>query len=126
MLKKLQSKPEQKSELWPQIRKDLLSHERGELKAVYPVLRAHAATRELADQHDREASEMENLIGKIDNAFGDTWKTLFDQLTEAVLAHAEEEEQQIFPQAQEAIGKKTAEELLPKFEAAKKQAEQVA
>src|SRR5262249_48663483 len=54
MLKRLQSKPEKKAELWPEIRRELLSHERGEIREVYPVLRQHVQTRALAEHHDQE------------------------------------------------------------------------
>ncbi|TMQ13574.1 MAG: hypothetical protein E6J90_28220 [Deltaproteobacteria bacterium] len=38
LLKRLQDKPEKKPELWPEIRRELLSHERGELRVVYRKL----------------------------------------------------------------------------------------
>lgn len=121
MLKRLQSKPEKKAELWPQIRRELLSHERGEVREVYPVLRQHVQTRALAEHHDQEAAEMERLIEQIDSAVADEWRPLFDQLVDAVTNHANQEENEIFPKAQEAIGDKTAKEIEPRFLAAKKQ-----
>ena len=121
MLKRLQSKPEKKAELWPEIRRDLLSHERGEIREVYPVLRQHVQTRALAEHHDQEAAEMERLIERIDVAVADEWRALFDQLVEIVIRHANEEENDIFPKAQEAIGDKAAKDLEPRFLAAKKQ-----
>jgi len=121
MLKRLQSKPEKKAELWPEIRRELLSHERGEVREVYPVLRQHVQTRALAEHHDQEAAEMERLIERLDTATADDWRSLFDQLTDAVIHHANEEENNIFPKAQEAIGDKAAKELEPRFLAAQKQ-----
>lgn len=121
MLKRLQSKPEKKAELWPEIRRELLSHERGEMREVYPVLRQHVQVRPLAERHDQEASEMERLIERIDAAVADEWRPLYDQLVDAVIHHAKEEENTIFPKAQEAIGDKAAKELEPRFLAAKRQ-----
>lgn len=122
MLKRLQDKPEKKAELWPEIRRELLSHERGEMREVYPVLRQHVETRTLADVHDQEAAELERLIERIDMAATGEWRTLFDQLVDTVIQHANEEEETIFPRALDAIGHKAAKDLEPRFLAAKKQA----
>jgi hemerythrin superfamily protein len=121
MLKRLQGKPEKKPELWPEIRRELLSHERGEMREVYPVLRLHVQTRALAEHHDQEAAEMQRLIERIDAAPDGEWRSLFDQLVDTVLHHANEEENDIFPKAQEAIGEQAAKELEPRFLAAKQQ-----
>ncbi len=121
MLKRLQSKPEKQAELWPEIRRELLSHERGEVREVYPVLRQHVQTRALAEHHDQEAAEMERLIERIDTATAADWRPLFDQLVDTVIRHANQEESDIFPKAQEAIGAQAAKDLEPRFLAAKKQ-----
>ena len=121
MLKRLQSKPEKKAELWPEIRRALLSHERGEVRELYPVLRQHVQTRALAEHHDQEAAEMERLIERIDTATADDWRPLFDQLVDVVIHHANQEEHDIFPKAQEAIGDKATKDLEPRFLAAQKQ-----
>lgn len=120
MLKRLQDKPEKRGELWPQIRRELISHERAEMREVYPVLRQHAQTRALADHHDQEAAELERLIERIDMAAAD-WQTLFDQLVDTVVHHANEEENEIFPKAQEAIGDRTTKDLEARFLAVKQQ-----
>jgi hemerythrin superfamily protein len=122
MLKRLQSKPEKRIELWSDIRRELLSHERAEMREVYPVLRQRVETRALAEHHDQEAAELERLIERIDTAAGDAWRTLYDQLVDAVHHHANEEEAEIFPKAQQAIGEQAARDLESRFLLAKKQA----
>jgi hemerythrin superfamily protein len=122
LLKRLQDKPEKKSELWPEIRRELLSHERGEIREVYPVLRQHTVTRALAEHHDQEAAELERLIQRLDMATADDWRMLFNELVDIVIRHASEEEAEIFPKAQAAIGDTAAKELDARFLAAKKQA----
>jgi hemerythrin superfamily protein len=64
---------------------------------------------------------MERLVERIDAATADDWRPLFDQLVDAVIHHANHEENNIFPKAQEAIGDKAAKDLEPRFLAAKKQ-----
>jgi hemerythrin superfamily protein len=121
LLKSLQKDPEKRTDLWPEIRRELIAHERGELRVLYPELRAHVETRDFADEHDREAIELENLIERIDTALDDTWRPLFDRLVDAVLTHTEHEETVIFPRALEVIGGDRARELDAGFRAAKLQ-----
>jgi iron-sulfur cluster repair protein YtfE (RIC family) len=123
LLERARSSPEKRAELWPTIRMELLSHERGELRELYPVLRMYPETRALADGHDEEARELEQLISVLDATLiaSDAWDALLDRLTETVLAHAKEEENQIFPQAQRVIGEERALEIEPKFLLAKQQ-----
>ena len=150
LLKRLQDKPEKKPELWPEIRRELLSHvafpigaytkpqvralareldlpvhdkpDSQELRVVYPVLRQYVQTRALAEHHDQEATEVENLIEKLDLAQALDWRALYDQLVDTVIHHAEEEEKEIFPKALDAIGDQTAKDLDERFLAAKQHA----
>jgi hemerythrin superfamily protein len=121
LLHRLQRKPDEKSELWPEIRRELISHERAELREVYPVLRQHEQLRTLADEHDREAGELDDMIDELETAPLDEWMPLFDQLVDTVIHHAQQEEQRIFPAALQVIGHDTAKQLDAKFLAAKKQ-----
>ena len=111
------------TQLWPTIRRELISHEKAEMREVYPVLRAREATRALADHHDAEASELEQLITSIDElAVGaPARREMYQRLIDTVLHHAREEESDIFPKAQDAIGKDQAEALDARFLAAKQQ-----
>jgi hemerythrin superfamily protein len=123
LLERAKSSNEKFSELWPTIRRELLSHEQAEMREVYPVLRARDATRDLADHHDAEASEMELLITTIDElAIGSSERVeMYERLVDAVQHHAREEETDIFPKAQDAIGKDQAEAMDEKFLSAKQQ-----
>jgi hemerythrin superfamily protein len=121
LLKHLQDDPDRRSQLWPEIRRELLSHERGELREVYPVMREHPQLMELALHHDEEAADLENLIDDIEAAGDVDWQPLYDQLVDMVNHHAQEEEKHIFPKAQKVIGDKLTEELDARFLAAKRQ-----
>lgn len=120
LLKRLQAAPDRRGELWPEIRRDLLAHERGEAREVYPALRDHAETRALAEHHDEEAAELEDLIMDIDEGQRD-WQALFDELVTTVIRHAIEEEKEIFPKAQKAIGEDMARQLDARFRTIHKQ-----
>lgn len=113
--------PEKRADLWPKIRTALLAHERAEIQEVYPVLRNLPETRAFADHHDLEANSMESVIDRLDamDLRSEAWGDLFEQLADTVKHHAvEEEEQQIFPVAEKALGETRAKELDEKFLAA--------
>jgi hypothetical protein len=113
LLKLAKADPGQRPTLWPVIRQTLFSHEHGEVRELFPVLRQYADVRALADQHDAEAHELDAILGRLDRMpmQSELWSALFDQLIETVLAHVAEEETQIFPAAQAAIGEARALQL---------------
>ena len=123
LLERAKASNEKFVQLWPTIRRELLSHEKAELREVYPMLRTREATRPLAQEHDLEAQEMEQLIAAIDElpVAAPERAEVYQRLVTAVTEHAREEEGEIFPRAQEAIGKAQAEALEATFLAAKKQ-----
>lgn len=110
--------------LYPTIRRELLSHEQGELKAVYPVLGQYSATSEIAAIHAHEASELDAAIEALDalDLAGEEWKPAFEHLFGVVKRHVEEEEGEFFPRAQETIGDAQAQALEGRYEAAKESA----
>jgi hemerythrin superfamily protein len=120
LLKRLQAAPDRRGELWPEIRRDLLAHERAEIREVYPALRGHTETMALAEHHDEEAAEIEDLIMDIDEGERD-WQALFDELVRVVQRHATEEEKEIFPTVQKVIGDAVARQLDARFRAVHRQ-----
>jgi hemerythrin superfamily protein len=116
--------PAKRADLWSTIRSELLSHERAELNTVYPALKKDAATRDIPAHHNEEVPELEAAIREIDLAGFDSpnWKPLIQRLSALVQHHAEEEETEFFPRAEEALGKQAASDLEAPFLAAKKRA----
>ncbi|HEU4726732.1 MAG TPA: hemerythrin domain-containing protein [Kofleriaceae bacterium] len=123
LLESAKASDEKFTELWPLVRRELLSHEQAEMRELYPLLRASEATRTLAEHHDAEASELEMQIISIDElGIGSPERReLFQRLIDAVTDHAREEETDIFPRAQDAIGKDRAQALEAPLLAAKHQ-----
>src|SRR6187402_379933 len=109
---------------WPQIRSELLSHERAERQEIYPLLENFDTTRRIVAQHTAEANQLEDAIARIDALDPSTaaWGTAFEALAVMVEQHVEEEEHDFFLKAQIALGEDEAVALLPRFEAAKKAA----
>lgn len=123
LLKRVASDDGKRAELWPKIRQALTSHEKAELRELYPVLHERAETRALAQQHDHEAGLLSTLVDRIDATAMSSpeWSRLFAQLVEMVEHHVREEEDAIFPRAQDVLGVERAKELEPRLVAAQKQ-----
>ncbi|HEX4450811.1 MAG TPA: hemerythrin domain-containing protein [Kofleriaceae bacterium] len=99
--------------LWPQLRRELRSHELAEVRELYPLLRADPTTRQLADHHDAEARELDALVLQLDalDPRSDEAGKLLEVLADRVVHHADEEETKIVPRAQAALGEDKTEEL---------------
>jgi hemerythrin superfamily protein len=113
-------------EHYPQIRSELLAHERGELAEVYAVLGQHDETRAIASAHEQEAKQLEAAIAAVDalDFSAPVWGRAFERLFQLVQQHVEEEEHDFFPKAQRVIGEDESKALLSRYEAAKKAAKQ--
>ena len=117
IIERIKSNPKKRAELWPTLKKELVSHERAEMREVYPELREHGETSAFADHHDEEASELDNLIQQLSALAvdSDEWGRLFSTLGDKVIHHATEEEKEIFPKAQPVIGDEMTETLDERF-----------
>src|SRR5262249_3177331 len=60
LLRRVQGSDSLRLELWPEIRSELLAHERGERSVVYAALREFDDTRAIAERHDEETAQLED------------------------------------------------------------------
>jgi hemerythrin superfamily protein len=120
---KLSSDPDVRRELWPTVRRELLAHERAETLVVYPALRTVADTRIMAEEHDRDARELEEAIDALNRVAvdGAEWQPALEQLIQLVQEHVQDEEEEYFPIADRAFKERSG-ALLERFEAAKTEA----
>ena len=118
---KASSDPELRSELFPKIRKELLSHEKGELAEVFPVLAEHSELAPFVEEHRRDADKLEARIDELSKTgYAEArWSKRLADLIENVSKHALEEENDFFPEASRVLGDKKTEQMLERFEAAK-------
>jgi hemerythrin superfamily protein len=124
MFAKLAETPEARAMLWPELRRELVSHEHSEVRELFPVLRQVEELRALADHHDDEARGLDAMIRRLDtlDVQSDEWAEQFQELVRTVTYHAkEEEEKKIFPLAQRALGEPRALELDAKVALARQQ-----
>lgn len=113
-----------RGEFFPFIRAELLSHEQGELTVVYPAFLEHANLADFAEEHEEDATELEEQIELLtETAYDDErWQPRFDELVALVQAHVEKEEAEYFPAASKALGREKAEEMRARYEATKAKA----
>jgi hemerythrin superfamily protein len=121
LLERAKTSDEKFTQLWPTIKRELISHERAEVRELYPYLRIYPETRAMADHHDAEANTLEWLIAQVDELGIGTQerKDTFQRLIDTVVHHASEEESEIFPKAQEEMGKQLARTVDERFLATK-------
>lgn len=114
---------EVRRELFPKIREELVSHEKGELAEVYPVFKQHEDLAGFAETHERDAGALERRILRLSAmAYDDgEWASAFEDLVNAVSQHVKEEESEFFPIASRTLGKEVTEGLTSRYQA-KKQA----
>ncbi|HEX4448339.1 MAG TPA: hemerythrin domain-containing protein [Polyangiaceae bacterium] len=118
---KMSSDIEVRAELFPKIRAELLSHEKGELAEVYPVFKKHEDLAGYAEMHEREAGTLERQIQRLGAMpYEDPeWASAFADLVNAVSHHVKEEESEYFPAASKTLGKKTTEAMTTRYQAKK-------
>jgi hemerythrin superfamily protein len=106
-----------REEFFPQIRDTLTLHTELEERYLYPALREFEETRDLAEKAVEDHAEAKNLLREISALKpGDTdWMDRFEELRDAVEAHVQEEEDDLFPLAQETLDKNRIEDLRTKM-----------
>lgn len=111
-----------RAKLYPTIRSELLTHENGELNAVYSVLAEYDETRDISASHTIESSDLQAALIELDAlSIGEpSWPAAFERLAKLVAEHIEAEESRYFPLAQKVIGEERSQELLQAYESAKR------
>jgi hemerythrin superfamily protein len=117
---KMSSDPDTRRELWPTIRRELLSHEQGEMREVYPALRQNPDTQSMAEEHDQDAEGLEEAIDELTATAvdSDQWQPTLERLITMVQEHVRDEEEEYFPIADRAF-KDRSDDMLKRFEQAK-------
>lgn len=114
--------PEARARLVAELMNGLEAHAQGEEKAVYPALEKLSDLAERISESRDEHEEMRKLLKRIVAADADEQLDLLSELEDLVQDHVEEEEDEVIPVAEKAIGEDDAREMLRRFESAKKAA----
>lgn len=107
--------------VFDQIRMELELHAHIEEKIFYPALEKPAETRDLTTEAYEEHAEVKRLLRELSGARtpDEEWEILAKTLQENVEHHVEEEENELFNKASEALEEEEIEELGRQMEAEK-------
>ena len=111
----------QKLQVFGQIKTELELHTHIEEKVFYPALEEPEETHDLALEAYEEHAVVKDLLKQLGRArtANDEWEAQAKVLQENVEHHVEEEENELFPKAESALGEEELEELGDRMEAEK-------
>jgi hemerythrin superfamily protein len=100
-------------QLWAEIRRQLLAHDRAEELELYPALEGYELTRDIIEKHRQGAAELEAAIGELEliDVGSNKWLPRLRDVVALVEEHVDDEETDFFPQAQQVLGEAVAAEL---------------
>jgi hemerythrin-like domain-containing protein len=103
----------QKQKLFEQIKSELQVHEAIEEEIFYPALKEHPKTKELALEAYEEHHVVDQVISELDALSPDdeTWDAKFSVMEENLKHHINEEEREMFEQAQKVFSDDELEQL---------------
>lgn len=97
-----------RQQMFPRLKQELDIHAQIEETIFYPALKAHPETRELVAEAYDEHAEVKKLLAGLEQglsaADGDAWLEQLTDLRDSVEHHVEEEENELFPNAEKALG----------------------
>ena len=110
---------------FPRLKRELDLHAHVEETIFYPALKERPETRELMPEAYAEHNEVKLMLAELeeqlDAAGEDEWLEQLTELRENVEHHVEEEEGEMFPLAQKALGREQVEQLGARMQEAKQQ-----
>ena len=110
------------------IKQELLLHAETEQETFYAALENEEETEEEIEMAEEEHEEVKMMLNRLTSMSpeSDRWLILFGQLKQAVEHHVKEEEEMIFPKAQEILSDDEAEELAEEMDMLKQEYPQAA
>lgn len=114
---------DERPELFAEIRKNLLAHAKGEEQEFYPQLRKHAEIEPLVGECLREHTRIEEYLDQLNTAdkTSNAWTQRFEEMMQAVEAHVDREENQLFPKAKDLLDKQVAKDMESRYETVEEQ-----
>ena len=103
----------QKQKLFQQLKGDLQVHEAIEEEIFYPALKEHPKTKELTLEAYEEHEVVDHVMGQLERLSPDdqTWDAKFSVMEENLKHHINEEEREMFEQAQKVFSDDELEQL---------------
>ncbi len=103
----------QKQKLFEQIKSELQVHETIEEEIFYPALKEHAKTKELALEAYEEHQVVDQIMSELEQLSPDdeAWDAKFSVMEENLKHHINEEEREMFEQAQKVFSDEELDQL---------------
>mgnify|MGYP001157831137 CR=1 FL=1 len=116
----------QRRDLFARFRTELLAHAQAESNVFYERLEEYGETRMKALEGETEHELVEHMIHELEHTSpgDDHWTARFQVLQEILEHHLEEEEEEMFEQAQDVLSDPKAMELSKQFEQEKSELRQ--
>ncbi|MCB2075295.1 MAG: hemerythrin domain-containing protein [Novosphingobium sp.] len=101
-----------------ELRKELQAHAAAEEESLYATMLGDPDLRDEARHSVAEHKEIDDQLGELldTDMSSSGWLTRFKELRHRYFHHIDEEEEEMFPAADEGLSKKTEEKLADKFE----------
>lgn len=118
-----ESAPKRREKAFQQLERELTIHTQLEEQLVYPRFREEEKLKESTLEAYEEHHVAKQLLQELSETSmeDERWDAKLSVLKEMIEHHVEEEEKEIFPKAEKALGKEEAKELGKRVETAKKE-----
>lgn len=96
---------DRREELFQKLKQELIAHAHAEERIFYPVLKEKQQTHDQIEEGISEHHHVEQLLSSLENmdCGSDEWLQQVRQLKQEVEHHVHEEEEEIFPKAQQLL-----------------------
>ena len=117
-----------RTELFARLKSELEVHERIEEEVLYPALRDHPKSKEIALEGYEEHHVVDTILGELEMTpvTDDEWKAKFTVAKENLEHHIEEEEGEMFQKARQIFSTEELEEMGARMEEIKQAAKEIA
>lgn len=113
-----EAEPEERAQLFEELRKELQAHAAAEEESLYSTMLAVPDLRDEARHSVSEHKEIDDKLGELCEADPKSadWAEAFGELRHRYLHHIEEEEEEMFPAASEQLSSAEEERIAKVFE----------
>ncbi len=108
----------ERPKLFEELRTELQAHAAAEEESLYSTMLADPDLRDSARHSVSEHKEIDDLLGELveAEAGSDDWMTKFKEMRHRYLHHIDEEEEEMFPEAEEGLSDADQQEAAETFE----------
>lgn len=120
LMKRIAKSDDERRELFQELRRNLLAHAHAEEQEFYPQLERYTELAPLVARCKEDHKDVEHKLERLASSdmSADSWLQAFKQMQQAVEAHVEREEKELFPQARDLLSSDQAKQMEEQYEKA--------